>query len=231
MSAAGSETLGTLESRDDMPGAAISPSNDDGSTPSTVDAASTMTNDVEAAAPAERAEGVDEGINGLVVVNDIQPAEPGDTLHVGGSASTLVQQSAPKSNSNQASFFAMHPGADNGADSSAPAAHKPVLSPADIQRNKLIAMHGKGTRGSFASLTSEGVTKNDVISPLRRSSAAVISRSGIDSPGTSGSTVRKRGPGLFVEVEEPDGDNISYEHGKVATSAQRTSRAREQVQK
>jgi hypothetical protein len=128
------------------------PTRDDGEassseTPSTSDTAQEATSAVDAA-PRKP----DQDISGLAVVADIQPAGQGDGPSIFG---IVAPAHSAGQDSKTEGFFSLHPTADVRAGGNAS-----VLSPADVQRNKLLALHGKGKCDSQMNLLKHDSQKN-----------------------------------------------------------------------
>jgi len=180
------------------------PTRDDGEAsssenPSTSDTAQAATSAVDAA-PRKP----DQDISGLAVVADIQPAGQGDGPSIFG---IVAPAHSAGQDSKTEGFLSLHPTADVRAGGNAS-----VLSPADVQRNKLLALHGKGKCDNQMNLLKHDSQMN-LLQDSDRAGQSVPTSYGAAGKKSSvkiGPNKRQGGT-LSVEIRESRDETLRHE--------------------
>ena len=170
---------------------------------------------------------MDHNINGLAVVADIQPPGRGagpEILEAGPPAASASQDSKAEE------FFSLHPNADVGAGFSAS-----VLSPSDVQRSKLLALHGHGTRAaaSHMNLMHDRIAQSRedaVVENKTPAHGAAETKSSLKNGPKKAQDFKQNHPNLSVEIEESHMPSGSMYDPSDSMCVRRSTRAREVVE-
>jgi hypothetical protein len=209
----GAEGIGEMSEHVVAPG----PTREDGEdcrseTPSTSNTAQAATSAV-AAAPSK----LDQDISGLAVVADIQPAGHRDGPSIFGIVAPA--HSAGQDSKNEG-FFPLHPTADVRAGGNAS-----VLSPADVQRNKLLALHGKGKRDSQMNLLKRDSQLN-LLQDSDRAAQSVPTSYGAAGRKSSVKNGPNKRQGGTLSVEIRESTNETLQDGTLSNKPSNTAGAR-----